>query len=256
MSHAVEAQNVFFSYGRRLVLRDISLLIGRGEFVGVAGPNGAGKTTLLLTLTGYLQPQRGAVFLDGAPVALMSRREAASRVAFVAQKTEMSFPFRVLEVVLMGRHPYAGLAALDSARDVEAALRALERLDAADLADKQFNELSGGEQQLVLLARALAQETPVLILDEPTSFLDFRRQWNVLQILAGLRQCGVTIVATFHDLNVAARWCSQLVLLHNGVVAAAGRPGEVLTASRLESLYGIPLVVDSRPSGTVRIDYP
>ena len=256
MTAAIEAQHLIFSYGTQPVLRDVSLTVGQGEFLGIAGPNGAGKTTLLLAMTGYLRPQHGVVLLQGRPVVRMSRREAATRVAFVAQKTEVAFPFTALEVVLMGRHPYSGLAALDSAGDVATAMNALGRLGCSDIAEKRFNELSGGEQQLVLLARALAQEAPILVLDEPTSFLDLRRQWMALQVFADLRSRGVTVVATFHDLNVAARWCSTLLLLHDGVVEAAGPPADVLTPARLESLYGLALAVDTRPDGTVRVDYP
>lgn len=256
MTAAIEAQHLFFSYGHQAVLRDISVVIEQGEFWGIVGPNGAGKTTLLLTMTGYLRPQHGVVLVEGKPVVRMSRRETASRVAFVAQKTEVAFPFTALEVVLMGRHPYSGLAALDSAGDVETALHALEQLGCPDIATKRFNELSGGEQQLVLLARALAQEAPVFVLDEPTSFLDLRRQWMALQVFADLRARGATIVATFHDLNIAARWCSKLLLLHDGLVEAAGPPANVLTPTRLESLYGIPLTVDFRPDGIIRVDYP
>jgi iron complex transport system ATP-binding protein len=252
----LEARQISFAYGATPTLRGISLCAARGEFLGIAGPNGAGKSTLLHLLTGYLKPDSGQVLLSGRDVAHMRRREAASQVAFVAQKSETVFSFTVTEMVLMGRQPYAGLAAFDTEEDFEIVGESLAEAGIAHLSAKLFDELSGGEQQLVLIARALAQRAPVVILDEPVSFLDVRHQWDVLNLLAAQRNAGKTVIATFHDLNIAARWCSRLVLIREGSIAAEGAPSEVLTAGQLEAVYGLPLRVESGPGRPVRVDFP
>ncbi|MBX7244970.1 MAG: ABC transporter ATP-binding protein [Candidatus Sumerlaeaceae bacterium] len=252
----ISARDVRFAYGAREVLHSLSLDVQPGEFIGLAGPNGAGKSTLLQLLTGFLHPDAGTVSLRGAEVCRMRRAEVAREIAFVAQKSEIDFPFTVLEVVLMGRHPYAGLGALDSAPDITAAQDALRKCGLHDHSATLYGNLSGGEQQLVLLARAFAQGAPILVLDEPVSFLDLRRQWQIMNLLADARRGGTTIIATFHDLNIAARWASRLVLMNNGQLIADGVPADILSAELLGKLYDVPLTVESTPHRPVRVDFP
>ena len=172
------------------------------------------------------------------------------------QKSGYAFAYGVLEMVLMGRQPYLGLAAYDSDADIGVASAALERVGAGHLAEKSFDELSGGEQQLVLVARALAQDTAVLVLDEPVTFLDLRHQFEIMELLAGLARDGHAVLATVHDLNLAARWCSRLALMRCGIVEAAGAPAQVLTQERLRQVYQIPLTVLANSGGRPRVEFP
>jgi iron complex transport system ATP-binding protein len=252
----LRAAGVSFSYHSTPALRDVSLDLHAGEFHALAGPNGAGKSTLLNVLTGYLPPSNGTVALGGRDLRRLSPRDIAAQVAVVPQKSGYAFAYGVLEMVLMGRQPYLGLAAYDSDADIGIASAALERVGAGHLAEKSFDELSGGEQQLVLVARALAQDTAVLVLDEPVTFLDLRHQFEIMELLAGLARDGHAILATVHDLNLAARWCSRLALMRCGIVEAAGAPAQVLTQERLRQVYQIPLTVLADSGGRPRVEFP
>ncbi len=255
-SPLLRAEEVVFGYGTEPVLRGVSMEARSGEFIALAGPNGAGKTTLLHVLTGHLAPQSGTVELDGRSAAGLSRRTVASRIAYVPQRSESVFPFTVAEVVLMGRQPYAGLAALDTAQDCRIAEEALEEVGLGDKAGREFEELSGGERQLVLIARALAQQTPILVLDEPAAFLDLRRQWEITELLG--RRCaqGATVIATFHDLNLAVRRATRLTILNKGRIASSGRPEEAMRPEVLEEIYGLPLLVETREGQPPRVSLP
>jgi iron complex transport system ATP-binding protein len=246
----LEAAGLSFAYGGRTVLVDVSLEVAPGEIVGVIGPNGSGKTTLLRALAGVLVPERGVVRLDGAGLARRPRREVARRLAVVSQDVGVEFPFSAIEVVLMGRAPHLRALALPRARDVAIARAAMATLEVADLEDRPLDRLSGGERQRVLLARALAQEPRVLLLDEPTTHLDLRHQASVCDVVQDLaRERGVAVVAVLHDLNLAAMYCHRLVLLAAGRVARAGTPGEVLTAGVLERAYGARVHVGRSAAG-------
>lgn len=254
---ALRVSGVTFGYSvQRDVVRDILLDIMPGDFIGIAGPNGAGKSTLLLLMTGYLRAKRGAVLLNGRDVMTLKRRQIAQQIAFAPQKPDASFSFSVEEMVMMGRHPYAGLSVIDSEADYEISRQALEDVGIRELAQESFSELSGGEQQLVIVARALAQQTPILVLDEPISFLDPRHAWHVLELLRKKQQEGCAVIATFHDLNAAAGWCSRLVLMRNGSIVADGRPAEVLTSAYLDKTYDFKLGVEQSPDGHPRVVLP
>lgn len=253
----LEACGVAFSYvpGQR-VLEGVDLSVTAGEIIGLIGPNGAGKSTLLRLLVGGLRPTSGEIRLDSRDLASWSRADIAQRVAFVPQKTFLPFPFTVFEVVLMGRQPYAGLAVFESDQDVAVARTSLERVGVSHLSEKYFHQLSGGEQQLVVLARALAQETAILVLDEPVSFLDLRHQWEILSLLRELAANGKAVLATFHDLNAAGRWCDQLALLAGGRLIAFGRPTEVLREELLRQAYRVDLRISVDSRGFPRVDLP
>lgn len=253
---ALHCENVSFSYRAHEAVRGALLELREGEFLGLVGPNGSGKSTLLQIATGYLHPGAGGVTLFGKDIARLSRREIAGSIAYIPQKSDPAFPFTVLQMALMGRHPYAGLGAFDTDEDIQIARESLAGAGIAELAPRMYNELSGGEQQLVLLARALAQRTPVIVLDEPASFLDMRRQWEIMNRLAEQRERGATILATFHDLGLAARWCDRVALMDRGRIAACGTPREVLTGENLAGVYSLGLRVETNSAGHLTVDFP
>jgi iron complex transport system ATP-binding protein len=239
------AEHVSFGYGRRLVLDDVSLGLDAGEVVGVIGPNGSGKTTLLRLLSGVRVPLRGGIQLDGCPLASHRRREIARRIAVVPQDPTLEFPFTALEVVLMGRAPHLSSLGFPRAEDVATARGALARLAVGDVEDRPLEHLSGGERQRVLLARALAQEPAVLLLDEPTTHLDLRHQVGIYDVVQDLaRERGTAVLSVLHDLNLAALYCDRLLLLAGGRIVAAGAPHEVLSAERLAAAYGTAVHVE------------
>jgi iron complex transport system ATP-binding protein len=214
-----------------------------GAFLAVIGPNGAGKSTLLRVVAGLVRPARGEVLLGGRPVGTLSRSEIARQVALVPQESSMMFPFHVLEVVLMGRHPHLSAWQFEAQADVASAREALSRVGLAGFEERRFQQLSGGEKQRVVLARAIAQAAPVLLLDEPTAFLDLRHQVGIYDILHDLSAAGTTIVAVTHDINLAGAYCRQVLALRDGQVMAHGTSQEVLRRDLLEEVYEVPLRV-------------
>jgi len=243
---------VRFGYGRTPVVDGVSLAIGRGEIVGLLGPNGAGKTTLLRLAAGVLAAASGRVSLFGREIASLPRRERARQVAVVPQEARTAFDFTVREIVLMGRAPHLGVFGLEREEDLRAADAAMRAAEVERFADARLRELSGGEKQRVLIARALAQEAPLLLLDEPTAFLDLKHRLAIYRLAARLREeRGLTVVAVSHDVNLASRFCERLVLLHEGRIAADGTPEEVITAARVAEIYGAAVSVLRHPeSGT------
>ncbi len=233
------ADGVRFGYGGRTVLDGVDLAIRPGEIVGLIGPNGAGKSTLVRLLAGILRPAAGTVRLAGRPLAAWTRAERARRLALVPQDPSVEFPYTVLEVVLMGRSPHLPTLALPGRRDLAIARTALARLEVADLEARRMDELSGGERQRVFLARALAQEPAVLLLDEPTTHLDLRHQTQLHDVArARCRQGGVGVLSVLHDLNLAAAYCDRLALLAAGRMVREGRPADVLEPAVLERTFG------------------
>jgi len=228
------------------VLQAVDVSVEAGRLVGLVGPNGAGKTTLLRTITAALDPDDGAVFVGDEDVHGLSSRSASRRLASVPQKTTLDFEFTVREVVEMGRHPHR--SRFGGTDDDSAVVDdALERAEVASLADRAVTTLSGGERQRVLLARALAQDAPVLVLDEPTASLDVHHQIRTLGLVRALVDDGRTGIAAIHDLDLAARYCDSLVLVADGRVLAAGPPEAVLTTDRLRDAFGADAVVTQDP---------
>jgi len=240
----LELEAVSFAYGARQVLRHVSLTLAPGEILGVIGPNGSGKTTLVRVLSGVLPPSAGTVRLAGRPLAAYRRREVARRLAVVPQDPSIDFPFTALEVVLMGRAPHLPPLAFPRARDLAIAREAMARLEVAGVETRPLDRLSGGERQRILLARALAQEPEILLLDEPTTHLDLRHQAGIHDVARALaREHGRGVVSVLHDLNLAALFCDRVVLLADGTVAGQGKPGAVLTAEALQRAYQTPVYV-------------
>jgi iron complex transport system ATP-binding protein len=239
----LRADGLTFGYaGERdaFSLADVGVAIPAGSLTGLLGPNGCGKTTLLKLLCGVLQPRAGTVTLEGRPLASYTRRELARHVAVVPQETHPAFDYTVMEMVLMGRHPHLGAFQLEGPADFAIAREALVVTGTADLADRNYMTLSGGEKQRVVIASALAQATGLLLLDEPTASLDLGYQLEVASLLGRLnRERHVTMVLATHDLNLAASLCDRLVLLRGGRVLAQGPTAEVLTGAMVRQLYDV-----------------
>lgn len=242
-------------------LNNVSVTIASGETLGILGPNGSGKSTLLKVLMRIVTPQRGTVELFGQPHGAFSQTEIARRVAFVPQETQQAFPFTITEMVLMGRYPHHnrtwGMGWEDD-RDRAVAMQAMRELDVAHLGTRLMTDVSGGERQRAVIARALAQEPEVLLLDEPTAFLDLHHQLDVARIIRRVnRDRGLTVVLVSHDLNLASQSCDRVLLLQEGKLVAAGTPEEVISGERLEPVYGCRVLVDHHPqSGTPRVTLP
>jgi iron complex transport system ATP-binding protein len=235
--------------GGQTLLEDIDFEVRPGEVVGLIGCNGVGKTTLLRIASAALAPGAGRVLLGDRPVAEMPRRELARQIALVPQDLHVPFPFRVGELVLMGRAPHQSLVGLESEHDVELALAALDRLGIEQLADRDITTLSGGERQLVLFARALVQDPGVLLLDEPTAFLDLKHRVEVLREVRSFVRSGRAALIVSHDLSLAARSCDRVVLLGQGGIVAEGPPESVLTSQNLRLAFEIEAQTFLGPDG-------
>jgi iron complex transport system ATP-binding protein len=236
----IELQGVTAGYGGRSVIRDLTLTIGAGERVALVGPNGAGKSTLLRTITGLLRPAAGEVRVAGSPVASLSRQAIARRVAVVPQVAQLPFAARVEEVVALGRLPHEDPLRGPRPADRAAVAAAIRRVGLEAFVGRDARELSLGERQLVLVAVAVAQSAPVIVLDEPTVHLDIRHQVDVLELLSDLnRRDGATIVAVLHDLGLAARWFPRIVVLEAGRVVADGPPSIALAPDRIRDVFRV-----------------
>ncbi|WP_130849785.1 ABC transporter ATP-binding protein [Intestinimonas timonensis] len=248
----IRASDVQAVLGGSQILRGVDLRAERGELVGIIGPNGSGKSTLLKCIYRVLQPTGGVVYLDGRTLSEYSYKQSARQVAVVAQHNYYNFDFSVRDVVMMGRAPHKRALDRDNAQDYQMVARALETVGMADFAQRSFATLSGGEQQRVILARALAQDTPCLILDEPTNHLDIKYQLQLMDIVKSLDR---TVIAAIHDLNIAAMYCDRLYAVKEGRVVASGRPEEVLTPELIRTVYEVNAGVLRDREGGLRIFY-
>ncbi len=245
-----EARQVCFHYRgtRGLVVADVDVQVPRGSLYAILGPNGSGKSTLVRLLLGALDPERGTVLYAGRAVRAWPRRTLAQQVGVVPQAEAVAFPLTVHQFVAMGRYPHLGLLTRESAADRQAIDRAMERCHVADLAQRQFGGLSGGERQRVRIARALAQEPSVLVLDEPTASLDIRHEMATLELLRQLvTREDVTVLVVTHNLNLAARYANRLLLMSRGRAVAEGPPGEVLSRRTVEEVYSWPVAETMHP---------
>src|SRR5450432_1879119 len=236
----LQVQDIAFSYGQKALFQTLSLHLNSGEMVGLLGPNGSGKTTLLRLLSGVLQPQQGQILLVGRNLRTWGRRGVARRIALVPQELHMPFAFTVEHMVSLGRTPFVKpFLGSRTQQDQSIVQEAIAITGIAPLVGHIFNELSGGEQQRVMIAMALAQQPSVLLLDEPTSHLDIKYQIETLELVQTLnRERAMTVVAAIHDLNLAARYFPRLILFQRGIVADGG-PAEVLEPGLLSRVYGI-----------------
>jgi iron complex transport system ATP-binding protein len=271
---AYRVEHAAFSYGPRResagggpegwALCDLTCEVREGEILGIIGPNGSGKSTLLKLLGSILPTHRGTIRLQDRPLDSFSRRDLARIVAYVPQQSSVVFPFTLAEFVLMGRFPHRraggmlGAFGWETAEDVRAAEQAMDAMEILRLADRAISDVSGGERQRAVIARALAQAPSILLLDEPTVFLDLRHQVDICTIVRRLnREQGLTVVWVSHDLNLAAQYCDRLLMLQEGAMVRLGAPTDVLQPEVIESVYRCPVLVDRHPaSGAPRVTLP
>jgi iron complex transport system ATP-binding protein len=253
----IRVENFSCGYGKKVVIKGINLDIKAGEFVALIGPNGSGKTTLIRGMSGFLSPKRGIVLLEEKAVTKRERKDLATRVAVVTQSEEAAAPFSVEEFVLMGRVPHWGrFQLLETKEDLKIAEKVMTLAGIVHLRDRDMGALSGGERQLVSLARALAQEPAVLLLDEPTAHLDIGHQVQIMNLLRQLNSEGLTIVAVLHDLNLASLYCHRLVLLHEGGIRTEGSPKKVLTEAMVNEVYQTAISIRDDPNLGLPLVFP
>ena len=244
---AISAQNLTYEVEGKTLLDGVDLHADRGQLVGLIGPNGAGKTTLLRTISGILRHRQGSVRLEGSDLTSLSPRDVAATLALVPQIAPYTYGFTSIELVLMGRYPHLGRFEIEGREDDRIARDAMRLTETEQFSDRTLDTLSGGERQRVFVARALAQQPRILLMDEPTANLDVLHQLKVLDLVRQLVDDGLTAVAAIHDLNMAARYCDKLVLLSDGRVLAEGTPNEVLTPETIESAFGVRSAVYQDP---------
>lgn len=238
----LKTEKVTLAFRGKPVLKGIDLTVGSGEFLGLIGPNGAGKTTLLKCLNG-IYPSQGKIWLQGVDLKTLTEKEIARRIGVMHQNAQVTFPFPAGEVVLMGRYPHLKRLQRESSQDYRIAKESMAYTDTLQFAERPISELSGGERQRVLFAKVLAQQPEVILLDEPTASLDIRHQEQIFQYAEVLAAQGKTVIAAVHDLKIAARYCTRLVLLKNGEILADGAPEEVLTSENVSEAYGVRALV-------------
>lgn len=236
----IQVNDVEFSYGQKDVLKGISFDADAGEVIGILGQNGCGKTTLLKCINGSNKPTKGSVFLDGEDTSAMTKKDIAKKMAFVMQTASMTFPFTVFETVMMGRYAHQSSVSTDNEEDVNAVYQAMRDTGVLEFKDRPINELSGGERRRVLIARALAQEPEVLLLDEPTLHLDINHQFDLLELVRKLAdEKGLLVLIVTHDLILAARYCDKMILVEKGMIMDIGETKRVANAENFREVFEI-----------------
>ena len=249
----LQTKNLTFSYGEKEAIKNVSLHVNEGEFVGLIGPNGSGKSTILKNIYRGLLPDSGTITLDGENLLTMPYKKSALKMAVVGQENEVPFDFLVEEIVAMGRSPHKKLFDIDSPHDKEIVHHALEHLGMENMAKRSYLHLSGGEKQRVLIARGIAQESDFFILDEPTNQLDISYQ---MQIFDFIKRLNVTVLSAIQDLNMAALYCDRIYILKDGMIVLHGTPEEILTPENIFNIYGVRSSVEKHPvTGKMSITY-
>lgn len=248
MTNVIEVENITCGYGGAAVVHTITCGVQQGEFLGIIGPNGSGKSTFLRSASGCLKPYLGKVYYEYQDIYRIPPQDLAKSFAFVGQSPVFNFSFSAWEIVLMGRTPYLGRLRAEASQDILAAKEAMRITDTSGFSERDINSLSAGERQLVVIARAIAQEPKVLFLDEPTAHLDIGHQVHILNLIKDLcHSCHITIIIVLHDLNLASEYCDRIILLEKGKIHTMGTPEEVLTFQTLEQVYRTLVVVNKNP---------
>jgi iron complex transport system ATP-binding protein len=255
MDSELTLKDVYFRYDDQWCLEGITFELKAGEIVGIIGPNGSGKSTLLKVIDGILKPQRGEVLLVNTSLSRYGRADIARRIAMVPQEETFRFSFLVSEVVLMGRFAHSGLFPFECKEDVEIANQSMRLTGILELATRSIHELSGGEKQRVLIARALTQSANIILLDEPTSFLDIRHKVEIFELISYLTRIKrLSVIIISHDISLAAQYCQRMLLLDKGIIYKMGEPADVITADNISRVYQCPVFVDNNPiSKTPRV---
>ncbi len=244
----LEMQEITLAYGDKKVVGDVTFQVMPGEMVGLVGPNGSGKSTIIKALSRVITPHSGRVLINGRDISQIPRRELSLLIGVVPQIPLLPSPFTAFEIVLMGRNPHLGLFQYEGPKDMDIVWQAMGQTSTQCLAERRISELSGGEIQCVVIARALAQETQAILLDEPTANLDIGRQIEILDLVKSLcRENKLTVVAALHDLNLASHYCDRLLLINKGRIHAEGTPTEVINTKNIEQVYGCGSYVHTHP---------
>jgi len=252
MNQILAVSNISLKYRNKIILSNVSFEVQRGEFFVIIGPNGAGKTSLLKILAGLEKAQPGSVLIKGKNISEYSRRSLSKTMAIVPQQIEIGFPFSVTETVIMGRTPHLGIFGMESEKDFSIAQEAMAFTEVSHLADRKLFQLSGGELQRVIIARAICQQPDIILLDEPTTALDPAHQLKIMDLMEKFRrEHETTIIMVSHDLNLASMYGDRLLLLKEGTVVKTGAPKTVLNKKLLEASYGCEMQVDLSPIGKV-----
>ena len=244
---AIEIKNIKFSYDTDEVIKDVSLILEQGEFLGVIGPNGAGKSTILRILCGILRPKQGKVLIFNKDIETISQKALAQQVGFVPQETPFALNFLVEDIIHMGRYPYLHPFQKEGEKDNDAVEHALQSADVLNFRKRPINSLSSGERQRVVIARSLAQEPKILLLDEPTSHLDIHHQYAIMELLKKLNSQGISIIIINHDLNLASLYCQRLILMHQGKIHSVGSPHALINEKIIKEVYGTQIKVILHP---------
>ncbi|MFH1441720.1 MAG: ABC transporter ATP-binding protein [Candidatus Omnitrophota bacterium] len=248
MNNLLNISEIWAGYKKEPVIKDISFATNEGDFIGIIGPNGCGKSTLLKTISRVLTPQKGKILLNNTPIQKIHLKEFCRNIAFVPQDTLINFSFSVWEIVLMGRIPYLNRLQAESKEDFSIAMESLRLTDTLKLKDKLIDELSAGERQRVIIAKALAQQPRLLLLDEPTSHLDIGHQIQIMDLLKKLNiKNKLSIIIVMHDLNLAGLYCNRILLMNNGAIFKQGDPFQVLNYQNIEGVYKTVVVVNNNP---------
>lgn len=248
---AIEVKNIQFSYNTEDVIKDVSFALHQGEFLGIIGPNGAGKSTILRLVCRILTPRLGSVLIFDKNITMIRRKILAQQIAFVPQETYFALNFTVEHILIMGRYPYLGVFQREGRKDIDAVEYALEQADVTKFRKRPINSLSSGERQRVVIARALAQQPKILLLDEPTSHLDLHHQFAIMELLKKLNTLGISIIIVNHDLNLASLYCQRLLLMHEGTIYADGTPKSLINEKTLRDVYGTSVKIIRHPDRDV-----
>ena len=253
----LETEKITLDYGQQPVIKDLSFQLHPGELLGLVGPNGCGKTSIIKSLSRVLTPSSGRILLDGKELTAISRNELARLIGVVPQNPYLPETFTVFEVVILGRNPYLGMFGAETTHDMAIVWQAMEKTSITHLAKRRIGELSGGEKQRVTIARVLAQEPQVILMDEPTANLDISQQQDILDLIAGM--CGEKNIAgliAIHDLNIAAQYCTRILMLKNGQMYTEGTPGEVITAENVREVFDADTTIYPHPENKLPMVLP